>query len=162
MLKVSEKKHRPLFASANSLWMRQFFCRFLQMLSTAATIEVRVLYLQCSVPCHVNLLSCTVFENICFPFFLHKLTSVSRQNWSCKEIPSSQNSDKVSSISSVVVNKNIALSVWKLTTVNHFTIKSRSLNTMKSFLTFKTINSGIFLYFIKVLTLKLGKTPSSW
>ena len=162
MLKVSEKKHRPLFASANSLWMRQFFCRFLQMLSTAATIEVSILYLQCSVPCHVNLLACTVFEHICFPFFLHKLTYMSRQNWSCKEIPNSQNSDEVSSISSVVVNKNIALSVWKSTTVDHFTIKSRHLNTMKSFLTFTIINSGIFLYFIKVLTLKLGKTPTSW
>ena len=40
------------------------FCRFLQMLSTAATIEVSVVYLQCSVPCHVNLLVRTVFENI--------------------------------------------------------------------------------------------------
>ena len=150
MLKVSERKQRPFFASANSLWMRQFFCCFLQMLSAAATIEVSVLYLQCSVPCHVNLLACTVFKNICFPFFLHKLTSISRQNWSCKEIPHSQNSDKVSSISSVVVNKTMASSVWKLTTVSHFTIKSRRLNTMKSFLTFKIINSGIFLYFIKV------------
>ena len=35
------------------------------------------------------------------------------------------------------------------------------LNTMKSFLTFKIINTGIFLYFQKVLTLKLGKTTSS-
>ena len=52
-----------------------FFYRFLQMLSTAATIEVRVHYLQCSVPCHVNLLARIVFENACFPFFLHKLTS---------------------------------------------------------------------------------------
>ena len=142
--------------------MRQFFCRFLQMLSTAATIEVSVVYLQCSVPCHVNLLARTVFENICFPFFLRKLTSISRQNWSCEEIPSLQNSDKAASFSSVVVDKNIASSVWKSTTVNHFAIKSRCLNTMKSFLTFKIINSGIFLYLKKVLTLKLGKTPSSW
>ena len=109
------------------------FGRFLQMLSTAATIEVSVVYLQCSVPCHVNLLARTVFENICFPFFLHKLTSISRQNWSCEEIPSSQNSDKAASFSSAVVNKNIASSVWKSTTVNHFAIKSRCLNTMKSF-----------------------------
>ena len=50
-------------------------------------------YLQCSVPCHVNSLPRTVFENICFPFFLHKLTSTFRQSWSCEEIPSSQNSD---------------------------------------------------------------------
>ena len=52
------------------------FCRFLQMLSTAATIEVSDVYLQCSVPCHVNSLARTVFENICVPFFLHKLTSI--------------------------------------------------------------------------------------
>ena len=38
-------------------------------------------YLQCSVLCHVNLLARTVFENICFSFFLQKLTSISRQNW---------------------------------------------------------------------------------
>ena len=96
-----------------------------------------------------------------FLFFLHKLTSISRQNWSCEEIPSSENSDKAASFSSVMVNKNIASSVWKSTTVNHFAIKSLCLNTMKSFLTFKIISSGIFLYFKKVLTLKLGKTPSS-
>ena len=74
--------------------MRQFFCRVLQMLSTVATIEVGVVYLQCSVPCHVNLLARKVFENICIPFFRHKLTSISRQSWSCEEIPSSQNRDK--------------------------------------------------------------------
>ena len=112
------------------------------------------------VPCHVNLLARTVFENICFPSFLRKVTSIFRQNWFCEEIPSLQNSDKAASFSAVVVNKNIASSVWKSTTVNHFAIKSRCLNTMKSFLTFKIINSGIFLYFKKVLTLP-GKTPSS-
>ena len=31
----------------------------------------------------------------------------------------------------------------------------------ESFLTFKIINSGTFFYLKKVLTLKLGKTPSS-
>ena len=64
------------------------------MLSTEATIEVSVVYLQCSVTCRVNLLARTVFENICIPFFHNKLTSISRQNWSCEEIPSSQNRDK--------------------------------------------------------------------
>ena len=39
--------------------------------------------------------------------------------------------------------------------------KSRCLNTMKSFLTFKIINTRVFLYFQKVLSLKLGRTPSS-
>ena len=131
----------------------QFFCRFLQMLSAAATIEVSVVYLQSSVRCHVQLLARTVFENICFPFFLRKLTFISRQNGSCEEIPSSQNSEKAATFSAVVVNKNIASSVWKSTVVNHFAIKSRCLHTMKSSLTFKIINSGIFLYFKKVLTL---------
>ena len=162
MLKVSEKKHKPFFASANSLWAKQFFCCFLQMLSAAATIEVSVLYLQGSVPCHVNLLAWTVFKNICFPFLLHKLTSIPGEIGLARKSRVHKTVTIVSSISSVVVNKNIALSVWKSTSVNHFTIKSRRLNTMKSFLTFKIINSVIFLYFIKVLTLKLGKIPSSW
>ena len=50
---------------------------------------VNVVYLQCSVPCCVNLLALTVFQNICFPFFLYKLTSISRLNslnWSCEGI----------------------------------------------------------------------------
>ena len=138
--------------------MRQFFWRFLQMLSTAATIEVTVIYLQCSVPCHVNLLAPTVFENICFPFFFRKLTSISRQNWSCEEIPSSQNRDKAASFSTVVVNENIASSVWKSTTVNHFAIKSRCLHTMKSPLTFKIINFGIFLYFYSCIKSSYSET----
>ena len=40
------------------------------MLSTAASIEVSVVYMQLF---HVNLLARTAFENICFPSFLHKL-----------------------------------------------------------------------------------------
>ena len=134
-----------------------FFGRFLQMLSTVATIEVSVVYLQCSVSCHVNSLPRTVFENICFPFFLHKLTSDrARKSQAHKTVTIA------ASFSSVQVNKNVASSIWKSTTVNHFAIKSRCLNTIKSFLTFKIINSGIFLYLKKVLTLKLGKIPSSW
>ena len=52
-----------------------------------------------SVLCHVNLLARTIFENICFPFFLH----ISRQNWSWEEIKRSQNGDKAAPFSSVVV-----------------------------------------------------------
>ena len=37
------------------------------------------------------------------PFFLQKLTSICRQNWSCEEIPSSQNSDKAASFSPEVL-----------------------------------------------------------
>ena len=40
-----------------------------------------------------------------FLFFLNKLTSISRQNWSYEEIPSSENSDKAASFSSVVINR---------------------------------------------------------
>ena len=108
----------------------------------------------CSVLCHVNLLVRTVFATICFPFFRHKVTSISRQNWSCEEIPSSQNSDKAALFSSVVVKT--LLRAYK---VNYN--KSRCLNTMKSFLTFKIISTGIFKYFQNVLTMKLGITPSS-
>ena len=75
------------------------------MLLTAATIEVSV-FLAMLTCWHVQF-----FENICFPSFLRKLTSISRQNWSCEEIPSSQNSDKAASFSAVVVNKNIASNV---------------------------------------------------
>ena len=34
----SEKKHGALFASVNSPWMKKFFCHFVQILWTAATI----------------------------------------------------------------------------------------------------------------------------
>ena len=49
---------------------------------------------------------------LAFLFLLHKLTSISRQNWSCEEFPSSQNSVKAASFSSVVVNKTL-LRHWK-------------------------------------------------
>ena len=117
---LSEKKHRALFASVNSPWMRKFFfCRYLQMLVCQPSLRSRWALFICSVLCHVNLLARTVFEIISFPFFLLKLISISRQNWSCEEIPSSQNSSKEASFPSV---KNIPSSVWKSTTVNHYTM----------------------------------------
>ena len=69
---------------------------------------------ECSLPCY-KLAGTYSFRKYCFPFFLRKLTSISRQNWSCEEIPSSQNSDKAAhfSFSAVVVNEDIASSVWK-------------------------------------------------
>ena len=76
-----------------------------------------------------------------------------RQNWSCETIPSSQNSDILAaSFSSVVVN--IASSVQKVSYYKPLPNKSRCLNTMKSFLTFKVINTRIHLYFQNVLTMK--------
>ena len=77
------------------------FCRFL-LLPTAATIEVSVVYLLCSLPC--SLAGTHNFRKYLLSFFLHKLTSIHGQNWPCEKIPKSQNSDKAASFSSVVVN----------------------------------------------------------
>ena len=89
------------------------------MLSTAVTIEVIVVYLQCSLP----LLTCWQVQFLklfAFLFFFYKVSSIYRQNWSCKEITSSQNSDKAASFSSVVVK---LLRVCKHSaTVDHFKI----------------------------------------
>ena len=82
--------------------------------------------------------------------FVHKLTSIYRRNWSCEKIPKSQNSDKATSFSSVVVN--IASSAQKVKPLHN---KSRCLNIIKSFLTFKVSNTRIFSYFQKVLTMKV-------
>ena len=78
------------------------------------------------------------FSNNLPSFFLDKLTSIYRQNQSCKKIPNSQNSLKAASFSSVVVN--IASSVQKVSYSKPLHNKSRFLNTMKSFLTFNVIN----------------------
>ena len=114
--------------------MGKFFLSLLPMLSTAATIEVSFVY-------HLP------------SFFLHKLTSIYRQNWSCEKIPKSQNSDKATSFSSEVVN--IASSVQKVSYSKQLHNKSRCLNTMKSFLAIKVIRTWIFVYFQKGLTMKL-------
>ena len=45
------EESRALFVSVNSPWMRTFFCRFLQTLSTAARIGVSVVYLHFSLSC---------------------------------------------------------------------------------------------------------------
>ena len=79
-----------LFLSTHRKW-ESFLCRFLQMLSTAATIKVSVVYLQSSLPC--QLAGTYSFRKYLPSSFLHKLTSIYRQNWSCEKIPKSQNSD---------------------------------------------------------------------
>ena len=68
-----------------------------------------------------------------------------RQNWYCEKIPKSQNSDKATSFSSVVVN--IASSVQKVSYSKPLHNKSRCLSTMKSFLAFRVISTWIFVYF---------------
>ena len=128
-----------------------FLCRFLQMLPTAATIKVRIVYLQCSLLCW--LAGTYNFRKYLPSSFLHKLTSIYRQNWSWEKIPKSQNSDKSSSFSSVVVN--IASSVQKVSYSKPLHNKSRCLNTMKSFLAFKVSSTWLFVYFQKGFTMKL-------
>ena len=122
--------------------------KFLQLLSTAATIKVSVVHFQCSLPCwHVQ------FSKYLPSSFLHKLASIYRQNWSCEKIPKSQNSDKATSFSSVVVN--IASSLQKISYGKPLLNKSRCLNTMRSFLAFKVISTWIFVYFQEGFTIKL-------
>ena len=129
--------------------MRNFFCRFFQCCKQR--LRSRWALFICSVLCLVNLLARTIFKNLP-SFFLHKLSSIYRQNWSCEKIPKSQNSDKAASFSSVVVN--IASSVQNVSYSKPLHNKSRCLNTMKSFLTFNVINAWIFLYSQKRLTMK--------
>ena len=88
--------------------------------------------------------------------FLHKLTFIYRQNWSCKKIPKSQNSDKAASFSSEVVN--MASSVQKVSYSKPLNNKSRCLNTMKPFLAFKVISTWIFVYFQKSFPMKLWQS----
>ena len=135
------------------------------MLSTAATIEVRGV----SAVFFAFLLASTVFENMMssckltrknisgpqrdssLPFFLHKLTSIYRQNWSCEEILSSPKNDKAATFSPLVIN--IASSVQKVRYSTSLHNKSRcSSLTMTSFLTFKIINTmGYSCIFQKTL-----------
>ena len=117
------------------------------MLSPASMIEASVVYLKCSLPC---LLAGTYkFREsiyICVPFYLHKLTFI---YWSCEEILSSQNSDKVASL--ILLCSTLLRAHKKSGKSLHN--KSRCSNTIKSFLTFRITNTRIFLYFQKVLDL---------
>ena len=116
---------RSLFASVNLLWMRKFVSRSQQRLRSRWALFFS------SVFCLVNLRARTVSGNICFPFFLHKLTYISRQNWSCEETPRSQNSDKAASFSSLVVKT--LLRAYESQQHESLHNKSRCLNIMTSF-----------------------------
>ena len=85
--------------------------------------------------------------------FLQKLTSSYSQNRSREKNPKSQNSDKATTFSSLVVN--IASSIQNVSYSKPLHNKSRCLNTMKSFLAFKVISTWIFVYFQKGFTMKL-------
>ena len=89
------------------------------------------------------------FRKYLLSSFLHELTSIYRQNWSCEKIPKSQDRDKATSFCSVVVN--IASSVQKVSYSKLLQNKSRCLNTLESFLAFKVISTWIFVYFQKML-----------
>ena len=110
---------------------------------------------RCLSPKFFALLTCwhIQFQKYLPSSFLHKLTSIYRQNWSCEKIPKSQNSEKATSFSSVVVN--IASSVQKVSYSKPLHNKSRCLNTVKSFLALKVISTWIFVYFQKGFTMKL-------
>ena len=109
----------------------------------------------CLSPKFFALLTCwhVQFSKIFAFLFSLILTSIYRQNWSSEKIPKSQNSDKATSFSSVVVK--IASSVQKVSYSKPLHNKSRCLNTMKSFLAFKVISTWIFAYFQKGFTIKL-------
>ena len=110
---------------------------------------------RCLSPMFFALLTCwhVQFSKIFAFLFSLILTSIYRQNWSSEKIPKSQNSDKATSFSSVVVK--IASSVQKVSYSKPLHNKSRCLNTMKSFLAFKVISTWIFAYFQKGFTIKL-------
>ena len=108
-----------LFLSTNREW-ESYFCRLNPMLSTVATYDQGE---RCLSAVFFALLTCWhgQFSNWYLPsFFLHKLTSIYRQNWSWEKISKSQNNDKAASVSSVVVN--MTSSVQKIAIVSHFTI----------------------------------------
>ena len=128
-----------------------FLCRFLQMLSTGATTRVSAVYLKCFLPC--SLARTCNFRQYLPSSFLHKLTSIYRQNWSWQRIQKSKNNDKATSFSSVVVNR--ASSLQKVSYSKPLHNKSCCLNTMKSFLPFKVISTWIFVDFQKGFTMKL-------
>ena len=152
-LKYDENQFIGAWSTPNydSTWKRKFFSRFLQIRCQQRLRSRWALFI-CSVLCYVNLLARTVFESICFPFFLHKSTSISRQNWFARKSRVYKTVTKRPRFS----DKNIASSVWKSTTDSkHLTIN----HVIFSYL--QNHQHWDILVFSKVLSLKLGKTPSS-
>ena len=147
---ILRRKVELYFVSVNSQWIRKFS---LSLLANA----VNNAYNQgerCLTP---KVFAGTYnFRKYLPSSFLHKLTSTYRQNWSCEKIPKSQNRDKATSFSSVVVN--IASSVQKVRYSKPLHNKSRFLNTMKSFFAFKVISTWIFVYFQKGFTKLMQNT----
>ena len=90
----SEKKCRALklFPSTHSFVASCKCCQ-----QRPRSIEVIVVYLQCSLPFFVlvNLLARTVFENIFFSFFLHKFNAIYRQKEEEEEETSAQSAQSL-------------------------------------------------------------------
>ena len=125
----SGKKRGVLFASVISPWIRKFFCRFLQMLSTAASIEVSVVYPQGSLPCWLAA-AYNFRKYLPSFFFLIDFYSIGKVGLARKS-----------------------------GTINHFTIIEftwfRLFKLHEIFWYLQIVNTNIFLYFQKVFTLKL-------
>ena len=101
--------------------MKKFFSSLLANAVNSTGLRLRWALFICCGLCHVNLLARTVFEIICFPFFIHKFYFYFYTKlvlWGNPEFTKQLQSGLVFLCS----GKNIALSVWKSTTVNHFTI----------------------------------------
>ena len=123
------------------------------MQSTAATIEVSVV--MCSVLCLVNWLAWTLLKRFAFLFSsINKLLFIRQNCMSCEEIPSSENSDKPAS-SILICSRKHCFERIKVSDSKSLHKKWRCLNTIKSCFTFKIIDTRIFSYFQKVLTLTL-------
>ena len=135
----------------DSTWMRKFFSRFLQMRCQQRLRSRWALFI-CSVLCYVNLLARTVFESICFPFFsINQLLFLDNISFARKP-----RVYKTLTKRPRFSGKNIASSVWKSTTDSkHLTIN----HVIFSYL--QNHEHWDILVFSKVLSLKLGKTPSS-
>ena len=76
----------------------------------------------CRVLCHVNLLERTVFENICFPFFPYINFYLLLDKIGLARKSRVHESVTKRGLVFLCSGKNVASSVWKSTTVNHFTI----------------------------------------
>ena len=85
-----------------------------------------------------------------FLFFLHKLTSICRQNWSCEEIPSSQNSDKAASLILPGSGKHERM-YKKSATITHFTINHAFQTPCSLFLPSKSSTLGYSCVFKEFL-----------
>ena len=152
----SEKKRRTLFAFVYSPWSRKFLCRFSQSNAVNSGYD-RGERCSCAVffALLVNWLAWTLLKRFAFLFSsINKLLFIRQNCMSCEEIPSSENSDKPAS-SILICSRKHCFERIKVSESKSLHKKWRCLNTIKSCFTFKIIDTRIFSYFQKVLTLTL-------